>query len=87
MKEDKEISVVTVKVAHDILIDILSILTKERFRYVITEVIENRSLVTIEISVNNKLPRQIAAMKSINSNLELYEEYRFSQDEEFNWRN
>jgi hypothetical protein len=75
-----------IKVPQDMLVDILSILLKEELKYDITEVLENRSIAVIAISIDSNKSRQIKALQSIKELLNAYNEFRYSENETLNWR-
>lgn len=75
-----------IKVPQDMLIDILSILLKEELKYDITEVLENRSVAVIAISIDRNKSRQVKAIQNIKELLNAYNEFRYSENETLNWR-
>lgn len=75
-----------IKVPQDMLIDILSILLKEELKYDITEVLENRSVAVIAISIDGNKSRQLKALQNIKELLNAYNEFRYSENETLNWR-
>lgn len=75
-----------IKVPQDMLIDILSILLKEELKYDITEVLENRSVAVIAISIDGNKSRQLKAIQNIKELLNAYNEFRYSENETLNWR-
>lgn len=75
-----------IKVPQDMLVDILSILLKEELKYDITEVLENRSVAVIAISIDSNKSRQIKALQNIKELLNAYNEFRYSENETLNWR-
>ena len=75
-----------IKVPQDMLIDILSILLKEELKYEITEVLENRSVAVIAISIDRNKSRQVKAIQNIKELLNAYNEFRYSENETLNWR-
>jgi hypothetical protein len=75
-----------IKVPQDMLIDILSILLKEELKYDITEVLENRSVTVIAISIDGNKSRQLKAIQNIKELLNAYSEFRYSENETLNWR-
>ncbi len=75
-----------IKVPQDMLIDILSILLKEELKYDITEVLENRSVAVIAISIDGNKSRQLKAIQNIKELLNAYSEFRYSENETLNWR-
>lgn len=75
-----------IKVPQDMLIDILSILLKEELEYDITEVMENRCVAVIAISIDSNKLRQLKAVQNIKELLNAYNEFRYSENETLNWR-
>ena len=75
-----------IKVPQDMLIDILSILLKEELKYDITEVLENRSVAVVAISIDSNKSRQLKALQNIKELLNAYNEFRYSENETLNWR-
>jgi len=75
-----------IKVPQDMLIDILSILLKEELKYDITEVLENRSVAVLAISIDGNKSRQLKALQNIKELLNAYNEFRYSENETLNWR-
>lgn len=75
-----------IKVPQDMLIDILSILLKEELKYDITEVLENRSVAVIAISIDGNKSSQLKALQNIKELLNAYNEFRYSENETLNWR-
>lgn len=75
-----------IKVPQDMLIDILSILLKEELEYDITEVMENRCVAVIAISIDNNKSRHLKSIQNIKELLNAYNEFRYSENETLNWR-
>ena len=86
MNTKDEISEQTIKVPSDMLIDVLSIILKEDFKYEIIQVLENKSIAVLSIEIDNKQSRQAKAMQNIQNHLHAYNDYRFSENETLNWR-
>ena len=76
----------TIKVPADMLLDILGIILKERLKYDIVQIIENRAIAVMQISVDSNPSRQLKAIQNIHNLLSTYNDYRFGQDESLNWR-
>lgn len=77
----------SIKVPSDILLDVLAIIVRERIRHEVTEVIESRNLAVLSVFVNDGSLKQQRALQNIQSLMEEYNEYRYSQNEELDWRN
>ncbi len=86
MKNTNEITEEIIKVPQDMLIDILSIILKEDIKYEIQQVQENRSIAIIEMSIDRNQTRHVKAQQNIQNHLHYYNDYRFGQNESFNWR-
>ena len=85
MKED-EFTEETIKIPHDMSIDIFAIIVKEGLKHEIIEVIENRSLIILAVKFNKNQPRHQKVKENILDLLKYYEEYRWEENEELNWK-
>jgi uncharacterized FlgJ-related protein len=85
MKEE-EISEETLKIPHDMSIDIFAIIVKEGLKHEILEVIENRSLIIMAVQYNKNQPRHQNVRQNIQDLLKEYHEYRWEENEELNWK-
>lgn len=74
------------KIPIDILLDVLTVVVKENIRHEITQVIESRSIVFLSLYLNINLPKQQRALQNIQNIIEEYNDYRYSDYEETNWR-
>lgn len=74
------------KVPSDILLDVLTIVAKEKIRHEIRQVIEGRGLVILSLYLSDSQLSQQRALQNIQNIIEEYNEYRYSENEEFNWR-
>lgn len=73
------------KVPSDILLDIFTIVAKEKIRHEVRQVMEVRGLVILSLYLSDSQPQE-RAFQNIQSIIEEYNEYRYSENEEFNWR-
>ena len=76
----------TLKVPSDVLLDVFTIVAKEKIRHEVRQVIEGRGLVILSLYLNDSQLTQQRALQNIQSIVEEYNEYRYSENEEFNWR-
>jgi hypothetical protein len=76
----------SLKVPSDILMDVLAVIVKETIRHEITQVIESRGMVILSVYLNDGSLKQQRALQNIQSMLEEYNEYRYSENEELDWR-
>lgn len=86
MNTKNEITEETIKVPSDMLIDILSIILKEGLKHEVIQVLENRGIALMVIGVDGNQSRQVKVIQNIRNLLNSYNDYRFSEDESFNWR-
>lgn len=75
-----------IKVPADMLMDILAIIVKEELRHEIVGVLENRGVVHIAITIDDKLPRQAKAVQNIQNLLLSYNQYRHEENQPLNWK-
>ncbi len=76
----------SLKIPSDILLDVLAVIVKETIRHEINQVIESRSMVILSVYLNDGSLKQQRALQNIQSMLEEYNEYRYSENEELDWR-
>jgi len=76
----------SLKIPSDILLDVLAVIVKETIRHEITQVVEGRSMVILSVYLNDGSLKQQRALQNIQSMLEEYNEYRYSENEELDWR-
>ena len=86
MKTREEKTEEVLKIPSDMLIDVLAIILKEGLEYELIQVLENRAVAVLAIRIDGKLSREGKALQNIQDLLSSYNEYRYSQDESFNWR-
>ena len=86
MKELEEITEQNLKVPLDMVIDVFAIILKEGLGHEVIEVSENRRTLTVAIQINLKSPRHQKVIQNIQGQLADYNEYRWSENEELNWR-
>ena len=84
--EDQFQNEVRFKVPADILIDVLAILIREELGYEIIQVQEMRKTALMAVQIDSSLPRQIKAKENIQSLIAIYEDYRYNEPEETDWR-
>ena len=75
-----------IKVPSDILLDVLTVIVKERLRHEISQVYGNRGIVEISLYLSNDTSIHEKVLDNIQSIMEEYNEYRYSQNEELNWK-
>lgn len=68
------------------LIDIFAILLKEGLKHEVVQVLENRAIAVLSVEIDSKQLRQLKVMQNIQNLLNAYNDYRFSENESFNWR-
>lgn len=76
----------SLKIPTDILLDILTAIVKEQIRHEVTDVLESRGMVKISLYLNNDLLKHQRVLQNIQNIIEDYNEYRYSENEELNWR-
>ena len=76
----------SLKIPTDILLDVLAIIVKEHMRHEVTDVLESRGIVKVSLYLNNDLLKHQRILQNIQSIIEEYSEYRYSDIEELNWR-
>lgn len=76
----------SLKIPTDILLDILMIIVKENIRHEVTDVMESRGMVKVSLYLNNDLLKHQRVLQNIQNIIEEYNEYRYSESEELNWR-
>jgi hypothetical protein len=86
MNNAKEITEETIRIPVDMSIDVLVIIVKEKLKHEIIEVIENRSLIIIEVWYEKNTPKHQNVLYEIRTMLEDYNNFRFKEAEKVNWR-
>lgn len=86
MNSKNEITEETIKVPSDMLIDIFSIILKEGLKHEVIQVIESRGIAVMVIGVDGNQSRQVKVIQNIRNLLGTYNEYRYLQEESYNWR-
>lgn len=76
----------SLKVPSDILLDVLAVIVKENIRHEITQVVESRSMVIVSVYLNDGSLKHQRAFQNMQNMLEEYNDYRYSENEELNWR-
>ena len=75
-----------IKVPLDMAIDVFKIITKENIKHEVLQVDENRSLLMISLGSEKNLIRHKDAIENIRQLLNDYNDYRFSENEELDWK-
>jgi len=75
-----------IKVPLDMAIDLLAIIVRERIKHDIINVIESRSIIVVALYFDKGFSKQQSIMQNIQNLLEEYDEFRWSQNEQLNWR-
>lgn len=86
MKDLEELSEQMIKIPVDMVTDVFAIILKERIKHEVIGVLENRKTLVVAISIDKKSNRHQKALQNILNQLADYEEYRWSENEEINWR-
>jgi len=73
-------------VPQDMVIDIFSVIVKEGLKHEIIEVAENRSLLTVCVYHDQKIPRHQEVISNLKAMLSEYNEYRWDENEEMDWK-
>ncbi|MBL7920689.1 MAG: hypothetical protein JNJ40_10270 [Bacteroidia bacterium] len=76
----------SLKIPTDILLDVLMIIVKEQIRHEVTDVLESRGIVKVSVYLNNDLLKHQRVLQNIQNIIEEYNEYRYADNEELNWR-
>lgn len=76
----------SLKIPTDILLDVLMIIIKEHILHEVTDVLESRGIVKVSLYLNNDLLKHQRVLQNIQSIIEEYNEYRYADHEELNWR-
>ncbi len=84
--KNKNLTEETIQVAVDIIMDILNIIIKEGFKHEVIQVVENRSTIVIAVFHQKDSLRHQRALDNIKNLLDEYKEYRWSENEQLNWR-
>ena len=88
MKQEKEIIEETIKIPIDIVVDVLSVIVKEKLNHEVIHVIQNRSLIVLSISYDKNFSRHQNTLYDIRAMLEDYNNFRSEEEEQenVNWR-
>lgn len=76
----------SLKIPTDILLDVLTVIVKEHIRHEVTDVLESRGIVKVSLYLNNDLLKYQRVLQNIQNIIEEYNEYRYADNEELNWR-
>jgi len=86
MKDQKENTEESIKIPADMMIDIFAILVDENLKHEIIEVLVNRKTVIVAVSYKKDLIKHQKIMQNIQDLLADYEHFRWSENEQTNWR-
>ncbi len=86
MNSKNELTEETIKVPSDMVIDIFSIILKEGLKHEVIQVVENRGLAVMVIGVDGNQSRQVKVIQNIRNLISTYNDYRYLQEEAYNWR-
>lgn len=64
----------------------LTIIVKEHIRHEIADVLESRGIVKVSLYLNENLLKHQKVLHNIQSIIDEYNEYRYSETEELNWK-
>lgn len=84
--KNKNISEENIKVPVDLIMDILGIIIKEGFKHEVIQVVENRSLIVMAVFHQKDSLRHQGALDNIKNLLDEYNEYRWAENEQLDWR-
>ena len=84
--KDEETTEENLKIPLDMSIDIFAIIVKEGLKHEIIEIIENRSLIILAVKFNKNQARHQKVKENIQDLLKEYQEYRWEENEELNWK-
>lgn len=76
----------SLKIPADILLDVFVIVAREGIRHEVTQIIESRSMVILSLYLNDNLLKHQRALQNIQGIIEEYNEYRYLENEEINWK-
>jgi hypothetical protein len=76
----------TFKIPLDMTIDVFKIVVKENLKHEVAQVDESRGLLIVIVFPSKNSNRQIDAVENIKEMLLDYQEYRFSESDELDWR-
>lgn len=75
-----------IKVPVDVSIDVFKVIVKENIKHEVAQVDENRALLLVVISLDKNSERHQDVLENIQNIVLDYQEYRFGENEEMNWR-
>lgn len=75
-----------IKVPLDMAMDIFAIILKHRLKHDVIQVIESRSLIVMAIYFDKAFTKQQSIMQNIQNLLDEYNEFRWSENEDLNWK-
>lgn len=75
-----------IKVPLDMAMDIFAIILKHRLKHDVIQVIESRSIIVVAIYFDKAFTKQQSIMQNIQNLLDEYNEFRWSENEDLNWK-
>jgi hypothetical protein len=85
-KQIKDLNEESLSIPADMLLDVLAIIVTEGLRHEITQVITNRSIVNLLVYIQPTEKRQHQALQNIKDLLQEYNDYRWEETNDTNWR-
>lgn len=85
MNLEKQISE-EIKIPVDVIIEVLAIVVKAKIKHGLLQVMENRSLVVMELVYETDDKTRAAAVQNIKDIISYYNEYRYDEIENSDWR-
>jgi len=76
----------SIKIPMDMAIDVFKVIVKENIKHEVAQVDETRGLFVVIVRPGKNISRHEEALKNIQEMLLDYQEYRFSENEELDWR-
>lgn len=75
-----------IKVPVDMSIDVFKVIVKENIKHEVAQVDENRGIILVVLSLDKTSVRHQEALENIRNMVLDYQEYRFGENEELDWR-
>ena len=86
MKEETEIIEEKIEIPADMIVDVLAVILKEKLKYEIIQVIENRSLIVLAVSYHKNSIRHQHILNDILYMIEEYDNFRSRELDGVDWR-
>lgn len=86
METDLKPSEEVLSIPHDMSIDVLGLIVKERLKHQIIEVNENRSLIVVLVFYDKKSSRHQKVIQNLKNMIEYYHDWRWAENEDINWK-